>query len=167
MAPFSWSSKFNAFTKVCHRCATEYIGAGDQNTAERVLRRYFHRNRASPDELHSWCKKCGNEVLFKHRFGLSKEQARRKLAKQNSRCDICSKEISLERESHEGKATAHLDHDHSTDKVRSFLCMRCNVLMAALDDREWLSKALAYREHEDRNNGRDLKIELKGEEINA
>lgn len=37
------------------------------------------------------------------------------------------------------------DHNHATGAFRGWLCRRCNVRMAALDDRVWVEKAEAYR----------------------
>ena len=57
-------------------------------------------------------------------------------------CDCCSKEVH----------TLVLDHDHSTDLFRGWVCYRCNSGIGALgDDLEGLENALAYlRNHYER-----------------
>lgn len=36
------------------------------------------------------------------------------------------------------------DHDHSTGRFRGWLCNRCNLRLAALDDRVWFAQAQMY-----------------------
>jgi hypothetical protein len=38
----------------------------------------------------------------------------------------------------------HADHDHATGLFRGWLCQRCNLRLAAVDDRAWLASARDY-----------------------
>ena len=51
------------------------------------------------------------------RYGLTKEDYRDKIKKQNNKCSICKKELT----------SAKVDHCHKTGKVRDLLCHKCNV----------------------------------------
>lgn len=42
---------------------------------------------------------------------------------------------------------AQADHCHATGLPRGVLCARCNIRMAAVDDRELLAKLVIYRDH--------------------
>lgn len=53
-------------------------------------------------------------------------------------CAICEGVLGRDR-------FTHIDHDHSTGRVRGLLCARCNGLMKGVDDPDWLSRALAYK----------------------
>lgn len=37
-----------------------------------------------------------------------------------------------------------VDHDHETGKVRGLLCVRCNTLLGAIDDKMFLQRATTY-----------------------
>lgn len=39
-----------------------------------------------------------------------------------------------------------LDHDHKTGHIRGWLCNRCNLVLGALEDRDWQQKARQYLE---------------------
>lgn len=73
---------------------------------------------------------------LKTRYGLTPEEAAGMLAGQGGVCAICGSAPKKPR----------IDHDHATGKVRAILCHRCNLLIAGMDDANWLQKALAYLE---------------------
>jgi hypothetical protein len=59
------------------------------------------------------------------------------------RCEICGGRIKLRRAGR--RATAHLDHDHTTGQPRGFLCRGCNQGLGQFkDDRSTLLKAYKY-----------------------
>ena len=51
-------------------------------------------------------------------------------------CAVC-------RESPRDKKSLHLDHDHATGKIRSFLCNHCNVSIGMVGDSATLLRKLA------------------------
>jgi Autographiviridae endonuclease VII len=72
------------------------------------------------------------------KFGMTIEQYDEMLAAQGGGCFICARppreDISL-----------HVDHDHSTGKVRGILCFRCNNALADFqEDVRLLAKAADY-----------------------
>lgn len=113
----------------------------------------FHRQPTGPQGHHSWCKECANGAqrgvrkrldtpesrrrrLLKQRYGLTPEAVEQMMADQGGACGLCERPL-------EGNRPC-VDHDHNTGAVRSILCHRCNLLIAGMDDHEWLRKALSY-----------------------
>ena len=57
-------------------------------------------------------------------------------------CDCCTQPM---------KSTPHADHDHATGAWRGWVCRRCNIRLAAVDDANWMQRATEYkRRHEKR-----------------
>lgn len=70
------------------------------------------------------------------RLGISQEQAVEMWESQDKKCAICRTPIPF---------TAHLDHCHSTGKVRGFLCQGCNQGLGNFkDDPTTLKNAIEY-----------------------
>ena len=63
--------------------------------------------------------------------------------RQGALCGVCRK-VKLAVDN-----TTNIDHDHKTGRVRGLLCHRCNVWMAVVDDPEWYSKGVVYKEGHD------------------
>lgn len=94
----------------------------------------------------------GNRYIIKHpnqsrlshrfrRYGITKDIYYKMLEAQYWCCRICLSPIK------DDKRT-HIDHDHSTNKVRSLLCGNCNSGLGLLKDSKFLlSRAKAYLEH--------------------
>jgi len=79
--------------------------------------------------------------VIRSRYGISADDERQILERQNYLCPICGGQFDAS-----SRATvAHIDHDHSTGKVRGILHFRCNVGIGALgDSAERLANAIAY-----------------------
>ena len=72
-------------------------------------------------------------------FGLTQDQYDTMLTGQNSSCAICHTSEPG------GWGTFHIDHCHTTGKVRGLLCHHCNVGLGHFrDDPTSLSRAIAY-----------------------
>lgn len=101
----------------------------------------------------SRCKECCREVkrlrrldprnmahdrqyYLRRRYGLSIEQAKavdeRNQSGVKAYCAICSTELVFGLFSKGGNAA--LDHDHTTNVVREYLCNRCNTAIGSMDD---------------------------------
>ena len=67
---------------------------------------------------------------LKKKYGITIEQYEEKARQQNYLCAACGEE-------HKGKTkqtTLHLDHCHSSGKLRGMLCYRCNLGLGLLDE---------------------------------
>ncbi len=81
------------------------------------------------------------QVHLKNRYNLTLEQFDQMLKSQNNQCLIC--EEILKPTSH-GR---HIDHCHTTGKVRGILCQRCNTGIGKFEENvNLLKKAIAYIE---------------------
>ena len=66
---------------------------------------------------------------------LTYEQYNTMLETQHNECDICNQPL----------IQPHIDHDHTTGKIRSLLCHKCNVLLGmSKEDITVLEKAITY-----------------------
>ena len=77
---------------------------------------------------------------IKKKYGLSKEGFFEILSAQDHACPICKSEVS--------EAKSHVDHCHSTGKVRGILCSRCNQAIGLFkEDIGAMVMAIRYLEH--------------------
>lgn len=125
----------------------------------------FHRNKSAKRNrgLCYYCKECAcrrsrkthqlryksdedyreqkRRSYIKNRFGLSLEQYLEKLKAQDFKCALCGVELPTN-----GHIT-HLDHCHTTGKLRDFLCTNCNRGLGHFQDNpDVLRKAAFYIE---------------------
>lgn len=129
--------RFAMSTKVCTKCGVE------KNLEE------FHRQPSGPQGRHSWCRRCFNAYKKRNvtptaetkrrwnlrtRYDLAPQDVETLLERQQHRCAVC--DVSL--------TSYRIDHDHKTGAVRGILCHRCNLLLAGLEDEDFMRKARAY-----------------------
>jgi len=82
------------------------------------------------------CAKLNADWQRLRKYGLTKDSYQNLLEKQNNLCVICTKEFTT---------TPHVDHDHSTGKVRGLLCYPCNSGLGQFeDDIDRLKRAIKY-----------------------
>jgi len=75
----------------------------------------------------------------KRLYGITTKEYEDLFLSQGSRCAICRCSEPG------GKKCWHIDHDHSTNKVRGILCHSCNLLLGqAKDSLDTLHSAIAY-----------------------
>lgn len=76
---------------------------------------------------------------LKRLYGITFEEYEQKLTEQNNSCEICGiDQIMLGHR-------LHVDHCHTTGKIRALLCRDCNTLLGrAKDDPGVLQKAAEY-----------------------
>ena len=114
----------------------------------------FYKDKSQEDGLTLQCKECrkiaSKETHLKHNekrnfnrkfkhikdlYGLDFNQYQSMLAEQQHKCGICDKTMNK----------PVVDHDHSTGKVRMFLCYGCNIMIGlAKDDPAILNRAIQY-----------------------
>lgn len=121
--------------KVCNKCDTQLP----------LTSFSFH---GGANYLRPECKKCNNE-LSKVRSSI-----RKSLKAPNSEycCPICNKNEKASQGAGGLKTGAWVvDHDHTTEKFRGWLCHRCNRALGCFeDDVERLNKAITYlRKHDE------------------
>lgn len=81
---------------------------------------------------------------FKRRYGITVNQWDEMLIKQNNVCLIC-KQIPTGLHSSGNPHKLHVDHNHTTGKVRGLLCTQCNRGLGYFkDNAELLIKASEY-----------------------
>jgi hypothetical protein len=109
----------------------------------------FPKNKNKRDGRHSNCKPCHiaqtresferlfgswKNYLIEYRYGASEDDVKSLLEKQEQQCAICRQ-----------PRPTHIDHNHSTGRLRGILCFNCNRLIGyADDDTAWFRKAIAY-----------------------
>jgi hypothetical protein len=80
---------------------------------------------------------------LKKNYGITVEDFDALLAKQNGRCAICGTDDPPRYKSNRGGW--HVDHDHSTGRVRGVLCPLCNVAIGHFkEDVNRMSNAIKY-----------------------
>ncbi|MFG2001357.1 endonuclease VII domain-containing protein [Spirillospora sp. NPDC048911] len=119
----------------------------------------FGRNRSQKSGLTAYCRPChtaamaeikerthGSErnYLLKRRYGITEQDVERMAAQQGDICVICL-----------SGAAKHVDHDHTTGKVRGLLCFSCNGALGQFGDNPChMRAAAAYLERHPRaSNG--------------
>lgn len=81
------------------------------------------------------------------KYGISQEDYMIMLEAQKGVCKICSNPPSSKdhKANRDGMLYLHVDHDHSTGKVRGLLCKRCNTGLGGFrDNPSLLAKAALY-----------------------
>lgn len=116
---FRWSLwKRDSYCKVCRR-------AKDRE-------RYKNSNGAGKDKVF--------DHSLRRLYGITLEQYNDMLAAQGQRCGLCGEAPATDRR-------MHVDHDHSTGKLRAILCHQCNLLLGnAQDSIARLQQAISYLE---------------------
>ena len=85
------------------------------------------------------------EVHLQGKYKLSQFDFDVLLDEQNGRCAICTRNI--RGLAPDGRALAHVDHDHVTGKNRKLLCGNCNVGLGMFKDSiRNLASAIVYLE---------------------
>lgn len=122
---------YNANRRCCFSCLSI-----QQKEAE--LKRF-----GSVEARADYCRIKSQKCMFK-KFGLTLDEGYTLIEKQNHKCKICERAITLER-TKDRNSKAVLDHCHETGKFRGFLCHSCNVALGLLNDNvQTLEKAIAY-----------------------
>lgn len=85
------------------------------------------------------CKQCQH---YMHEYKITTPERDAILRSQDGYCAICRVPISF------AENTAHLDHCHSTGKVRGVLCRQCNTALGSFRDNPMLlNNAIGYLDY--------------------
>jgi hypothetical protein len=94
-----------------------------------IVKSYGNRWKLSnPDK----CKKSDQKAKMKSKYGLSLDGLIDLWELQNRACAICKHPISLNAK--EKASKPHVDHCHTTGKVRGLLCLTCNTGLGMFGD---------------------------------
>lgn len=87
----------------------------------------------------------GNYMQYK--YGISIADFDKMIAATDNRCECCGKHHDELPEGKHHDTRLHVDHCHTSGRVRGLLCFKCNVLMGLADESpETLKNAVAYLE---------------------
>lgn len=124
----------------CQQCGKTYllgIDSTQHKYCSETCRSKWHYNKWKSSGGFR-CKHKTKAYWLKHQYGLSVEQRDSLLEKQNYSCAICKTKTTT-------KFGWHIDHCHTTNKVRGILCQFCNQLLGmAKNDTSILKEAISY-----------------------
>lgn len=107
----------NAETRVCSTCNLT------KNSSD-FPPNYIYGGRVT---VATRCKECKRESHVASSFGISMQEFRSMVTDQRNSCAICFKHLATTKE-------MHIDHCHSTGRVRGILCGSCNRGIGLLQD---------------------------------
>lgn len=82
--------------------------------------------------IDEYCNKMLSPSDISKKYNVSKVEWDNMLENQKGHCALCD------------RIPKNVDRDHSIEKVRGLLCNRCNSAMAAIDNKEWMGRAVNY-----------------------
>ena len=151
-------------TKICRTCGVEknvqeyYVGKTGKNGQKwrkptckecelKAARKKYHEVPVEKRRHNNENNPCNSieyrrKIKLWNKYGLTTEQFDSMLKEQDSKCKICKRKLH-----HEGsfKEKPHVDHCHSTGKVRGLLCGWCNQgIGSAFEDVSVLSEMINY-----------------------
>ncbi|TFV66240.1 UNVERIFIED_ORG: hypothetical protein E4P37_07420 [Bacillus sp. AZ43] len=101
-----------------------------------VAHENYVRNAGTSSGFGSRCKACNNaansDAYFSRMYGLTRSEIDDLRARQSDLCAIC-----------DAPGPEHLDHDHSSGRVRRLLCQRCNQGLGLFRDDPFLLRMAA------------------------
>ena len=87
------------------------------------------------------CKDCeqkrSKDAHYRCRYGISEEQRKELINKQDNKCACCGSEFN---DTARGRPV--IDHCHSSGQVRDIICDRCNITLGLIGDDTGLAKKL-------------------------
>jgi len=120
----AYSRKCNAAHQEERR---EYRRAYRAANPDKATDAQWARRQRHPDKAHAACIR---------RYGLTSVDYERMLTAQGGGCAVCGRPPAKNR--------LHVDHDHSTGKVRELLCTSCNTQPSTVENTEKLARLQAY-----------------------
>jgi hypothetical protein len=114
---------------------------GKQKTCKTCQKAYSQSAAcvANRKEYYKRTKRAHIDRNLQNQYGISHEDYDLMLEKQNGQCAICGTTQP------EGKGRFHVDHCHTTGRVRGLLCHHCNTMLGlAKDSAQTLNKAIHY-----------------------
>lgn len=127
----------DGLTPTCIACIRAYQEQRQTTPEFRAWRRAYNKRPERREKQ--------RRLRRQHAYGIDPATFDRLLASQGSHCLICRREMFLGVDK-KGRADAlHVDHDHSSGKVRGLLCGDCNRGLGCFrDSPEALQRAASY-----------------------
>lgn len=127
--------------KTCKVCGVEknisdfYDGRKDCKNCKNAAARQWRKDNPENVERHLVRMRARTK---ERRYGITQEQFDQMLLDQNNKCKICSNNFKNSKDT-------HIDHCHSTNKVRGLLCNGCNMALGQFEDNtDIMSMAIKY-----------------------
>ena len=92
---------------------------------------YKSTGRNSPQRTGQSCKTCNT---LKSSYGITTPERAAMLAEQDGNCAICGITVEFRKVFKGSKASAAVDHCHTTGEVRGILCSDCNLSLGLIKD---------------------------------
>ncbi len=125
----------NGLSSWCKDCRKQSARGWGKSNPDKVKERYRLNKEKPVDTLRV------RNYMLKVRYDLTLEGYDSLLQKQNYRCAIC------ERDSKEMSYFLHVDHCHTTGRVRGLLCAPCNTFLGySKDSTKVFENAINYLE---------------------
>ena len=116
---------------------------GPKRTKSREQITEYRRQWQRNPKRKAWQKLHGRKTKLFKTHGITLEQYDALLIAQDSSCAICG----LHASKNAGGRPLHVDHNHTTGKLRALLCAGCNLAIGhAREDIGTLSKMITYLE---------------------
>lgn len=114
--------------KPCRRCGGEKQPGVARQICDACRATGKQRGHQASNEYHfAW--------KLKRKYGISVQDYERMYAEQDGRCAICTRPERIKRK-------LAVDHDHISGKVRSLLCLRCNLVLGKIKDDPTIASAI-------------------------
>jgi hypothetical protein len=127
--------------KTCKVCGVEknisdfYAGRKDCKDCKNAAAKQWRKD--NPENVERYLVRM-RERTKERRYGITQEQFDRMLLSQDNKCKICNIEFI-------GSKFTHIDHCHSTNKVRGLLCNGCNLALGQfMDNTDIMDNAIKY-----------------------
>lgn len=112
------------------------------NEPQAVVKKGKYNARCSKHRRSEWLSDAPETIKYnniKRLYGLDKNEYDTLLESQDYKCYLCKKPES------DCNKSLHVDHCHSTGKVRGLLCFNCNTAIGLIgEDIELLQRAIEY-----------------------
>jgi len=127
--------------KTCKVCKVEknisdfYVGRKDCKDCKNAAARQWRKDNPENVKRHLVRMRARTK---ERRYGITQEQFDQMILDQNNKCKICSNNFKSLKDT-------HIDHCHSTNKVRGLLCNGCNMALGQfMDNTDILDNAIKY-----------------------
>jgi endogenous inhibitor of DNA gyrase (YacG/DUF329 family) len=126
--------------RTCQQCGKAYtlgVESSQHKYCSLECRNKWHYSRWKSSG-NKRCQLKTKNYWLQHKYGISSEQKEEMLQKQGYKCAVCETTKPT-------KFGWHVDHCHTTNKIRGILCQFCNQLLGmAKDDVSILQQSIKY-----------------------